>query len=171
MIQEGSLDLLGVLFTRHSRRAYALCYRMVADSDIAEDLVQESFLRVIRYRDSFRGEARFTTWLHSIVRNVCLDYLGKQSREHLAASELAADATTNETSTPLDDSDMSITKLAFDSLTSEQQQLLVMSRIDGVGYKEIASHLGSTEGAARVRVHRTMLALKSAIERLKEAQS
>ena len=170
-IQEGRLDLLGILFTRHSDRAYALCYRMVGDSATSEDLVQEAFLRVLRYRDKFRGDSRFTTWLHRIVRNVCLDHLGTKGRERAAVDALAADADRGEGFTTIDDSEISITRLAFDKLSAQQQECLVLARIDGVAYRDIAARLGTSEGAARVRVHRALRELQSQIDTLSESES
>ena len=170
-IQEGHLDLLGVLYARHQRRAFAQCYRMVGNSDTSEDLVQESFLRVLRHRDKFRGESRFTTWFHRITSNVCLDHLGAQRREVAAFDEFAADREGCETFTAMDESDISVTRIAFDKLSKEKQQLLIMARIDGCGYKEIGAQLGTSEGAVRVRVHRTMHELKSIIDELSESDS
>jgi RNA polymerase sigma factor (sigma-70 family) len=170
-IQAGRLELLGVLFARHSRRAYALCYRMVGDGSTAEDLVQEAFLRVLRYRDKFRGDARFATWLHRIVRNVCLDHLGARDRERIAVEELSADPSHRDAFASMDESDISVTRMAFERLSEDQRQCLVLARIDGWGYKEIAARLGTSEGAARVRVHRAMNELKSIMGELAEQGS
>lgn len=165
-IQEGHLDLLGVLFARHSRRTYAQCFRIVGNSDASEDLVQEAFLRVLRYRNNFRGESLFSTWFYRIVQNVCYDHLGAQQKEGAAFDKLAAEQESHETHVPMDDSEISVTRVAFGKLSNEQQQLLIMARIDGHGYREIAAKIGTTEGAARVRVHRTILELQSIIDEL-----
>ena len=61
--QAGDLDALGVLFARHQSRVYALCYRLTSDAAAADDLTQESFLRILRYGRSFSGQSTFTTWL------------------------------------------------------------------------------------------------------------
>jgi len=170
-IQEGHIDLLGILFSRHSKNAYAQCYRMVGDSQTSEDLVQESFLRVLRYRMKFRGDARFSTWLYRIVANVCLDHIGARRKEDAAFEALASDTDCLDSVTLPDESDIGIAKTAYDALLPEQQELLVLSRIDGVGYKEIAARYDISEGAARVRVHRTVRELKSNIIALTESES
>ncbi len=77
----GDPDALGALFARHHHRVHALCFRYVGDSTTADDLVQESFLRVQRYGKSFDGRARFTTWLYRLVRNVCMDHLASSERD------------------------------------------------------------------------------------------
>jgi RNA polymerase sigma-70 factor (ECF subfamily) len=170
-VQDGHLDLLGILFTRHSKKAHELCYRMVGDAHISEDLVQESFLRVLRYRKSFRGDARFSTWLYRIVKNVCLDHIGAQSKEDAAFEELKAESADDHSLATPGDGDFGVVKAALEALSAVQRELLVMSRIDGVGYKEIATHFGLTEGAARVRVHRTIRELKSNVSKLTEVES
>lgn len=170
-IQDGHLDLLGVLYARYSEKAYRLCYRTVTDSEMAEDLVQEAFLRVLRFRAQFRGDARFSTWLYTIVRNVCLDHVRKRTRENAAVGEMRIDPTGCEQSMSLDTSEMSAIKRAFDALKPEQKKMLVLSRVDGIGYKEIAEKLGFTEGAVRVRIHRALRKLKSDIARLKEFET
>jgi RNA polymerase sigma-70 factor (ECF subfamily) len=170
-IQEGHVDLLGILFSRHSQKAYAQCYRMVGDGHTSEDLVQESFLRVLRYRMKFRGDSRFSTWLYRIVANVCLDHIGARRKEDAAFDELASDVEHLDSVTPPDESDGSATMVAYDALLPDQQELLVLSRIDGVGYKEIAARFGITEGTARVRVHRTVRELKSNIIKLTESET
>lgn len=170
-IQEGQLDLLGVLFARHSRRAYAQCFRTVGNSESCDDLVQEAFLRVLRYRDNFRGESLFSTWFYRIVRNVCYDHLGARKKEGAAYDKLATEQESAEAHAPIDDSEVSVTRVAFEKLSHDQQQLLIMARIDGCGYREIAARIGTTEGAARVRVHRTITQLQSIIDDLSEAPS
>lgn len=170
-IQEGHLDLLGVLFTRHSHKAFALCYRMVGDGDKSNDLVQEAFLRVLRYRDSFRGDASFATWLYRIVTNVCLDHLGSERRTDVLRERLATEAGMGESFLTIDESEVSVVSAAFQRLSADKQQLLTQSRIEGFGYKEIASNLGISEGAARVRVHRIVSELRSIMDDLKETSS
>lgn len=165
-IQEGHLDLLGVLFARHSQRAYSHCFRIVGNGEASEDLVQEAFLRVLRFRSSFRGESSFSTWFYRIVRNVCYDHLKAEKSESAAFDRLAIEQKSHETHVAIDDTEVSVTRIAFGKLSADQQQLLIMARVDGFGYREIASKLGITEGAARVRVHRTIAELQSIIDDL-----
>src|SRR5688572_8487300 len=76
----GDTIALDALFRRHHQRVHALCVRIVADASSADDLVQETFLRVMRFAGSYRGTARFTTWLYRIARNVCVDHLKHEQR-------------------------------------------------------------------------------------------
>ena len=80
-VRAGSVDTLGVLFERHHARVHALCYRLTRRADAADDLAQETFLRVLRYRESFREEASFPTWLYRIAYNVCHEHWRQMRRD------------------------------------------------------------------------------------------
>ena len=171
LIQSGQLDLLGILYTRHSASVFSLCVRIVPDRDTAEDLVHDSFMRVIRYRQKFRGQSRFSTWLYRIVRNVCLDHIGKRKREYAGIDALIANNACNGDHTQPDASEMSAEVRAFEALRKDQQSILVMSRIDGVGYAELAEFFDASEGATRVRVHRALRDLRQNLADLRRLES
>lgn len=169
-IQGGDSDLLGLLFTRHSGKVFARCFQLVGDRNEADDLVQDSFLRVLRYRDSFKARARFSTWLYRIVTNVCLDHLRARGREVAGLRDLAA--------TPAEgwghaepSNRLSLTREALGRLPADKRKLLVRARLRGVGYAELARAAGVSEGAIRVRVHRALRELRSILESLGEGAS
>src|SRR3984893_17337504 len=70
--QEGNTGAFELLYWRYSRRVYSLCLRMVKNDGEAEDLAQEAFLLLFRKIHTFRGEARFSTWLHRLTSNLVL---------------------------------------------------------------------------------------------------
>jgi RNA polymerase sigma-70 factor (ECF subfamily) len=84
--QRGDQDAFAALVTRHQRYVYNLAYRLLRDTDEAEDLVQEAFLRAWKGLGAFRGEAKFTTWLYRIVTNLCYNRLDKLRRQLLDIS-------------------------------------------------------------------------------------
>lgn len=167
-IQAGHLDLLGVLYERHSGRVFAQCLRAVGDPTVADDLVQEAFLRVLRYRSSFRGEARFSTWLHRIAGNVCLDHLRARGKQAAVDSEFAATAEDTETPEP---ERLAMLRAALARLPADKRELLRMCRIEGLTYAQAAERLGAREGTVRVRVHRALGELRSILESLGEGGS
>ena len=71
--------ILNQLFQRHHSRVAAWCHRITGDVDYAADLAQEIFLKAFQRIDSFRQDAKFTTWLYSIARNHCMDELRARS--------------------------------------------------------------------------------------------
>lgn len=83
---------LDELFRRHRSRVAAWCFRMTGDVESAADLAQDIFLKAFQRLDSFRGDARFTTWLYAIARNHCMD----EMRSRSARKEESADALAEE---------------------------------------------------------------------------
>lgn len=170
-VQDGHLDLLGVLYTRYADRVFGRCFQLVGSGHEADDLLQESFVRVLRYRASYKGSSRFSTWLFRITTNVCHDHLKRRHRESLAIEELGD---VEDFIPPRADGDgdrMAALRSAFDRLAPEKRDLLVMIRLRGWGYTRVAAECGATEGAIRVRVHRAMQELKSIVDSLREKES
>jgi len=164
-IQEGQLDLLGTLFQRYSGPVRGRCYQLVCNRAEADDLLQESFLRVLRYRDSFQGKSRFSTWLYRIVTNVCIDHLKARGRQSTALDEMEEPATF----APADsDHRLDALRRALARLEPDKRELLLNARLHGWGYARIAAEYDITEGAARVRVHRAAQELKSIMDSLRE---
>jgi len=69
------------LFARHYTRVARWCFRITGDRDVAADVAQNVFIKAYRYLDDFRGTARFSTWLYTIVRHECFAYLRKHARD------------------------------------------------------------------------------------------
>src|SRR5215216_5468899 len=169
-VRGGDLDALGALFRRHYDRAHALCYRLTASAAAADDLAQETFLRILRYRHTFRGDAQFTTWMYRLARNVCLDHLRSAARANGAEARWAGDG---EPAGPAaepgaDAGRLAAIEEAMARLPVEQREALVLSRYHGMCYDEIARTLECTAGAARVRVHRALKALRAMARAIEE---
>ena len=82
-VREGDVGALSILFDRHHRRLYTFCHRMIGEPDASEDMVQEVFLRTLRYRRTYRAGSNFSAWLLQITRNVVLAWQAKQDRERV----------------------------------------------------------------------------------------
>jgi RNA polymerase sigma-70 factor (ECF subfamily) len=79
-LQKGELAAFDALFRRQYETTRAMCARITATPSAGDDLAQDTFLRVLRHRATFRGDARFTTRLYRIARNLCLEYAARQAR-------------------------------------------------------------------------------------------
>jgi RNA polymerase sigma-70 factor (ECF subfamily) len=167
----GDLDALGVLFDRHQARVHALCYRMTGNAVVAEDLVQESFLRVLKYRKGFSARAAFTTWLYRLVRNVCVDHLSAEARDRKRAESVAQEQKhASEFEDPIEpDARLETLRAALYALPPDRREVLVLSRYEGMSYAEIAEVCETTVGAIKVRAHRAMRELRHHFEELQEA--
>jgi RNA polymerase sigma factor (sigma-70 family) len=173
-VGNGDRAALAMLFQRHYARVHSICYRMIGDAATAEDLAQESFVRVLKHAAGFERRAAFTTWLYRLVRNVCLNHIDaemrRQAREQRTMTELETirpavpdDATIEE------DERIATLRKALYSLSPEYREVLVLSRYQGHSYAEIAELCDTTVGAIKVRAHRAMRQLRSRYEDLERA--
>lgn len=166
-IQEGHFELLGVLFERYHQKAFGLCFQMVRDRSLADDLVQQAFMRVLRYRQGFKMPASFGAWFYRIVRNVCLDQVQAEEREAsaLARAEWTSPGTDSDASWhAVDDDRIPLVRAALQKLPVDQREALVLKSLHGLTYREIAEQCGASEGAVRVRAHRGLRQLRSLLE-------
>ena len=154
----GEGEALDLLFRRHHERVHALCARLTHDAAAADDLVQETFLRVLRYARSFRQQARFTTWLYRIARNLCHDHALRMTRQ-----EPEQDAQVEPVQR---DGRLDSLELALRELPETLREALVLSRFHDLPYAELAVVLGCSPGAARVRVHRALNELRKRVQEL-----
>ena len=76
-VRSGDLDCLSALFQRHYRTLYGFLYRMTQERSVAEDLVQEVFARILKYRHTYEDEGTFEAWLYRIARNSYYDFARK----------------------------------------------------------------------------------------------
>ncbi len=160
-VRGGDLRALGLLFMRHQAQVHAWCFRLTDDRHTADDLVQDTFLRILRYRHAFSSDAAFSTWLYRIARNVCLDHLANLRRRSEAQEKLHGRAAA-ETSTAAahEDDRLAILDAALMRLPIEKREVLVLSRYHDLRYEDIAQVCNCSVGAVKVRVHRAIRHLR-----------
>lgn len=158
--RQGDGAALGLLFERHYAEVYAYCARILLDRDAAADLLQETFMRIAQYGSSFSDESRFRPWLFRVARNACRDYQGRSRKRIDTESKWML-----EQPSPHEHAPGEVTlavEQALALLETADREVLVLKRLHELSYSELASVLGCTEGAARVRVHRAFLRLQQA---------
>jgi RNA polymerase sigma-70 factor (ECF subfamily) len=135
--------------------ALAVARQILSDNALAEDAVQESFLRVIRKREQYISGSPFSCWFYAIVRNVCVDMLRRQARQKQAMEEMASgeDRTTR---TELPD----IQKL-LDGLAHGERDVLMLRIVHGLQFRDVAVALGISEEAAKKRAQRALRRLRA----------
>jgi RNA polymerase sigma factor (sigma-70 family) len=167
-VLEGHLDQLGVLFGRHHARVHALCYRLTRRADAADDLVQETFLRVLRYRDTFRGDAAFATWLYRIAYNACHEHWRQGRRDESVQHTLSVSDDSGHAE-PVSERH-ALLEQAMVRLEPEQRAVLVLTRYHDLKYDDVARVLDCTPAAARVRAHRALNDLREIYRELEQRQ-
>jgi RNA polymerase sigma-70 factor (ECF subfamily) len=166
-VRAGDVEQLSILFERHHSRLFGFCLGILGNRESARDLVQEVFFRLLKYRDSFRPDAPFAPWLYRLARNACIDQLRKSGRE--VASEPDFD---RPDPTPLAPEDLErreeLAKLqtALSRLPEDKRELLLLARSGTLSYEQIATLLGCTVGALKVRVHRSLQLLRESYSRV-----
>ena len=159
---EGAFDQLVL---RYQARAYRTAWLILRDTEAARDLSQEAFVRLYQSAGRFRGEARFSTWFHRILVNLCLDHrrqwrFWRQRAEPAAEIEQLPAPETN----PLDAVGREQTaKTLWDAvarLSPRQRAAVVLMVQEGLETREIAAVLKMSEATVRVHLHRAVRALR-----------
>jgi RNA polymerase sigma factor (sigma-70 family) len=173
--RNGDTESMGVLFERHRGSLFGSFVRRIGDPSQAEDMVQDTFVRAFKYRDSFRPDQAFLPWLHQIARNVLYAALKKQGRQHGTPAddhELLSQVPCSSQS-PYQASAQSAEKdflyAALERLPEEQRQLIILRRIQNLDYEEIAQLLDCKIGPLKVRVHRAFLKLRKIVTEQSDA--
>ena len=167
-LREGDVAPLGVLFERHHARVHALCFRLTRRADLADDLAQETMLRVLRYASSYRHGSVFTTWLYRITYNVCRDHWRKTRRDEQTTGLSEMEDVTTRDAEDSSDERHALLEEAMLRLAPERRAVLVLSRYNDLGYDDIARVLECTPAAARVRAHRALNELREIYRELEQ---
>ena len=169
-VKEGQLDQLGLLFERHNRPLYGFFYRLTANGPISEDLVQNVFMRIIKYRHTYKGDGKFTTWMYHMARNLFADHYKKEKRMGYKEDPEVTDKylvnEVNAEQTRMQQEQLDLLQMAMNRLSTEKKEILVLSKYQGMRYQDIAGVLEITESAVKVRIFRALKDLKKAYEAL-----
>ena len=87
-VQKGEIDILGILFERYKQQLFGFFLRTTGNKAASEDMVQNVFLRILKYKDKFSGYGKFTSWMYQIARNVSFDYFKKNIKYEILATGL-----------------------------------------------------------------------------------
>lgn len=165
-VKTGDLDRMGLLFERHYKPLFGFLYRMSSDKENSEDMAQNVFLRMIKYRHTYKGEGEFKTWMYHLARNVLNDfYKSKAKRTDSEIKENLLSEDTTQINLEKNEQ-VALLNTALNKLSEEHREILVLSRYQELDYSEIASILNITEANVRVKIHRAMTQLKSMFHKL-----
>jgi RNA polymerase sigma-70 factor, ECF subfamily len=160
-VRGGRTAALATLFERHHARLYRYCLRMTNQRSAAEDLVQDVFMKMLKYKATFRDDSEFMPWMFGIGRNACLAHLRRTADDRAPHSEQDVETLAQE---PTEDArerdEAEIVRRALQQLPVERREVLVLSRYEFKSYEEIAVLLDCSVGAVKVRVHRAIKQLR-----------
>ena len=163
----GDASAFTELVTRHERRVYGLCLRVLGNPEDAADAAQDALVMLVRKLDQFRGDAAFTTWLHRVTMNVCYDALRRAKRQPVLL-RIDDDAPSREEGTPIADhadavADAHDVAAALAEVPEDFRIALVLADMQDLPYDEIAKILEVPVGTVKSRVHRGRIALARAL--------
>jgi RNA polymerase sigma-70 factor (ECF subfamily) len=177
-LRAGNMAGFDYLIEKYRRPIIHFMYRMVHNQAVAEELAQEVFLRVYRSRETYRAEARFSTWLYRIATNLGVNY-ARDTRKERSVSTIYLDEVDPETGTTPDVADASIgaeTGMLRDerlnaikqhvlALPERQRMAVLMHKYEGLDYKQIGDVLKLSESATKSLLFRAYQTLR---EKLKD---
>jgi len=164
-VAAGTVSKLAVLFERHHRALYRYFISITRDPQTSEDLVQDVFFRILRYRATYDPRQSFTAWMYQIAKNANVDRIRQKRGEMVEIDELTMGNREPVSSGPDPEAsavraqDMKRVRQALELLPPEKREILVFCRYQGMKYEEIAEVLGCGVGTVKVRVYRAMRAL------------
>lgn len=169
----GDVGAFDILFQRYHARVRAVCLRYVGDEAMAEDLVQETFFRVIRALARVDQSFNFGAWVHRIAVNICQDELRRRNRRAAHLDQRGGDP--DEAMLKVADRDRSghpeaalemssLRQLVWDvakKLPERQRMVLTLRELQGLSYASIARFMGTTEAAVETLLHRARKRFKA----------
>jgi len=160
----GVMAALGLLYERHNQRVYAVCLRMTRNSAEAEDLTQDVFIHLLGKIGSFRGESRFTTWLHRLTVNlVLMHFRRKATHRHQAVDDLDGKlwpSQPTQQSVRSQIADRINLESALAQLPPGYRSVFILFDIEGYRHDEIARLLGCSTGTSKSQLHRARMTLR-----------
>lgn len=167
-VKHGDVAQLGRLFERHRSAVFNFLSRTIGDRSAAEDLVQDVFVRVLKYRHTYRDDHVFSTWLFRIARNARSDhYRRQQATRTVPLLEYDVPSRDDDASATLErSSEAKLFDAAFRLLPEDKRELLVLARFQQMPYSQIAALLDIEIGTVKVRVHRAVAALRDIVDQL-----
>jgi RNA polymerase sigma factor (sigma-70 family) len=163
-VREGEAEMLGVLFDRYKTPLFNFYTKMTQDRVLSEDLVQDVFLRILRYRQSYRPGTSFRTWMYQIARNARLDHASKSRVETSFDPETPAPVSPGDPAQQQQEA--MLLQRALMQLPEDKREILILSRFQELKYDEIGRLLGCEVGAVKVRVHRALQQLRQVFRQL-----
>jgi RNA polymerase sigma factor (sigma-70 family) len=164
-VKAGDLDKMGLLFERHHRALYGFLFHMTYQREASEDMVQNVFYKMLKYRNTFTGQGEFVAWMFQVARNTMKDQFkkNKYKAQEYPAEEMAehiGGGTSADEHLEKKQEKATLYK-AMANLSDDHREVLTLSRLQELKYHEVGQILGITEVAAKTRAFRAMQELKN----------
>ena len=160
-VKDGNLSEMSELFERYNVKLYNYFLKLTRNRLISQDLTQNLFYRMIRYKNSYKNEYSVKAWIYQMARNLHIDYCKEEKRSE--ALFLNTDTYPIDISDEIDgfpEDDYEKLERSFAALNNEQRELIILSRYQGLKYEEISHIVNQSVPAIKVAIHRAIKQLR-----------
>lgn len=162
LVKSGELDALSPLFNKYHVKLYNFFLRLTKNRSLSEDLVQSVFRRILSYRQSYKEEHKFRSWMYQIARNVHANHY--RDNKLLISEYNEPEHIAYETDSAVEEMEKESRKKilyeALEGLQNDQKEIIELSRFQGLKYREISEITGLSETAIKVKAHRAINKLR-----------
>lgn len=169
-VREGEVEQLGILFQRYRKLLLSFFNRCTRNHASSEDLVQDVFVRILKYRHTFGDGSEFAAWIYQIARNTHFNHWRKRKRETpLIENEHVLETASEE---PRPDEalerrlEITLVHRALEAMSDEKRELLLLSRFHQFKYRQIAERLRCDVGTVKVRIFRATREMEKRLRKL-----
>ena len=160
-VKDANLSEMSELFERYNVRLYNYFLKLTRNKLISQDLTQNLFYRMIRYKHTYKNEYTVKAWMYQMARNLHIDYCKEEKRTgelFISGETYPADISDENEGFPEDDYEK--LEKSFARLNNEQRELLILSRYQGLKYEEISQIVNQSVPAIKVAIHRAIKQLR-----------
>ncbi len=171
------MDSFDILVSLYSERAFAVAFSVMGNRHDAGDMTQEAFIKVFKNIGKFNFQSAFNTWMHRIVKNVCIDELRKRKKGTIVSLDASISSDDGEYVMQIPDDSPGIQEIlereetqkflweSLDELNENHRLVLVLADIKGYDYNEVAEMVGVPVGTVKSRISRARLKLAEIIRK------
>ena len=163
-VRNGTGEMLGVLYSRYQSPLFNFYCKLTGNRSLSEDLVQDVFFRILKYRQTYKPGTSFKTWMYQIARNARLDNIRKQRPQVEIEDSLLPVVMPRDNAQQTQET--ALLHKALMQLPEEKREVLVLSRFQELKYEEIAKLLGCQPNAVKVKVFRALKDLREIYQQL-----
>jgi RNA polymerase sigma-70 factor (ECF subfamily) len=157
-VRDGQVEKLAILFEKHHVKVFNFFLRLTGSQNLIEDLVQNVFVRILKYRSTYEARGTFAVWMFRIARNVHVDYLRKNKPNYDLDDQF--EEPESEEDSPMyafeQKQERELIQKALSQLPLKKREALILNRFQDMKYKEIAELFGCKEGTVKANIHRAV---------------
>ena len=166
-IISGDIDKIGLLYEKYNKLLFGYFFKLTRSHELSEDLVNDVFLKMLHAKDNYRGDGIFRVWMFRIAHTIFIDNYNKNKK--WIPKEIFANKQENieDPETMHEEKEnKELVHKALLKLKKKEREVIVLSKLDGLKYKEVAEILRCSEEAVKVRTFRALKNLKEVLLRI-----